>query len=98
MAQKFYADRNAQVVARRVNDARARLEELEDRQIRKPPHELEFMGLTAAGEPRIVGALEPVLTTANVTVRNRLTATSLSISRGEKWLITARTGQANQPC
>lgn len=92
MAQKFYADRNAQVVARRVNDARARLEELEDRQIRKPPQELEFMGLTAAGEPHIVGALEPVLTTANVTVRNRLTATSLSISRGEKWLITGPNG------
>src|SRR5690625_7636807 len=50
------------------------------------------MGLTAAGEPHIVGALEPVLTTANVTVRNRLTATSLSISRGEKWLITGPNG------
>lgn len=92
MAQKFYADRNAQVVARRVNDARARLEELEDRQIRKPPQELEFKGLTAAGEPRIVGALEPVLTTTNVTVRDRLTATSVSISRGEKWLITGPNG------
>lgn len=92
MAQKFYADRNAQVVARRVNDARARLEELEDRQIRKPPQELEFKGLTAAGEPRIVGAFEPVLTTTNVMVRDRLTATSVSISRGEKWLITGPNG------
>ncbi len=92
MAQKFYADRNAQVVARRVNDARARLEELENRQIRKPPRRLEFRGLTAAGEPRIVGALEPVLTATNVTVRDRLTATSLSISRGEKWLITGPNG------
>ena len=55
-------------------------------------HRLESMGLTAAGETHIVGALEPVLTTANVTVRNRLTATSLSISRGEKWLITGPNG------
>ncbi len=91
-AQKFYADRNAQVVSRRVNDARARLTDLEDRQIRKPPRELEFQGLTVAGAPRAIGALEPVLTTVNVTLKNRLPATSLSISRGEKWLITGPNG------
>jgi len=38
MAQKFYADRNAKVVARRVNDTRSRLEKLAQRQVRKPPH------------------------------------------------------------
>lgn len=92
MAQKFYADRNAQVVSRRVNDARARLTDLENRQIRKPPRELEFQGLTVAGTPRAVGALEPVLTVANVTLKNRLPGTSLSISRGEKWLITGPNG------
>ncbi|MGP5054677.1 ABC-F family ATP-binding cassette domain-containing protein [Brachybacterium paraconglomeratum] len=92
MAQKFYADRNAQVVSRRVNDARSRLTELEERQIRKPPRELEFQGLTVAGAPRVIGALEPVLTTVNATRTDRLPATSLSISRGEKWLITGPNG------
>ncbi|MDU1727106.1 MAG: TetR family transcriptional regulator [Cutibacterium avidum] len=83
-AKKFYADRNAQVISRRVNDARARLTDLEDRQIRKPPRELEFQGLTVADDPRTVGALEPVLTTVNAALKDRLPATSLSISRGEK--------------
>lgn len=91
-AKKFYADRNAQVISRRVNDARARLTDLEDRQIRKPPRELEFQGLTVAGEPRTIGALEPVLTTVNAALKDRLPATSLSISRGEKWLITGPNG------
>lgn len=92
MAQKFYADRNAQVVSRRVNDARTRLTELETHQTRKPPQELEFRGLTVAGAPRSNSALEPVLTTVNVTVAGRLEATSVSISRGEKWLITGPNG------
>lgn len=48
-AQKFYADRNAKVVSRRVNDARSRLEDLEARQTRKPPAELTFQGLAVAG-------------------------------------------------
>lgn len=91
MAQKFYADRNAKVVSRRVNDARGRLEELEARQIRKPPTKLEFRGLTAAGAPT-EGRLEPVLTAVNATVKDRLASTSLSISRGEKWLITGPNG------
>ena len=91
-AQKFYADRNAQVISRRVNDARARLTDLEDRQIRKPPRKLEFQGLTVAGDPRPIGALEPVLTTVNAALKDRLPPTSLSISRGEKWLITGPNG------
>ncbi|HJG80914.1 MAG TPA: ATP-binding cassette domain-containing protein, partial [Brevibacterium senegalense] len=45
MAQKFYADRNAKVVSRRVKDARNRLADLEETQIRKPPQELRFAGL-----------------------------------------------------
>src|SRR5690625_3640981 len=92
MAQKFYADRNARVVARRVNDARSRLAELSERWIRKPPKELEFVGLTAACPPTLVGTLEPVLTATNVAVRGRLTETPMTISRGEKWLITGPNG------
>ena len=48
-AQKFYADRNAKVVSRRVNDARSRLEGLEQRQIGKPPAVLRFIGLPSRG-------------------------------------------------
>lgn len=91
-AQKFYADRNAKVVSRRVNDARARLEAREAEQIRKPPAHLEFSGLTAAGDLRVKGPVEPVLTVTDVAVQDRLAPTSLSISRGEKWLITGPNG------
>ena len=44
MAQKFYADRNAKVVSRRVKDARNRLADLDVHQIGKPPQELRFAG------------------------------------------------------
>lgn len=37
MAAKFYADRNATVISRRVNDTRTRLATLEEEQVRKPP-------------------------------------------------------------
>ena len=80
------------VVSRRVNDARARLALLEEQQVRKPPRELQFQGLTTAGDPQVVGAPEPVLTAVNATVQGRLRATSVSISRGEKWLITGPNG------
>ncbi|MGO1592577.1 MAG: ABC-F family ATP-binding cassette domain-containing protein [Ancrocorticia sp.] len=92
MAKKFYGDRNAKVVSRRVNDARSRLETLEEQQIRKPPTGLEFHGLTAAGNPNTPGPLEPVLVATDVSVANRLKPMSLSISRGEKWLITGANG------
>ena len=103
IAQKFYGDRNAKVVSRRVNDARGRLEQLEAEQIRKPPVELEFRGLTVAGAPRAgasgaggdgtgSGALEPVLVATNVSSAERLVPHSLSISRGERWLITGPNG------
>lgn len=57
MAQKFYGDRNARVVARRVNDVRARLAEAEASQIRKPPPELHFAGIPGG---RTVGLTAPV--------------------------------------
>lgn len=92
MAQKFYADRNAKVISRRVGDARARLEDLSARQIRKPPAELRFEGLTAAGAPRGGGPAEPILTATGVAVADRLAPISVQISRGEKWLITGPNG------
>ena len=94
MAQKYYADRNAKVVARRVNDARTRLADLQERQIRKPPKELHFRGLTAADDVERSQRTRsgPVLTASRVTVAHRLAPTSLTVSSGEKWLITGANG------
>lgn len=92
MAQKFYSDRNAKVVARRVNDARARLHELEESQVRKPPIELKFRGLIISGTSVGAGPVEPVVTATEISVTDRLMPISLSISRGEKWLITGPNG------
>lgn len=93
-AAKFYADRNSRVVSRRVNDATARLEELEDSQVRKPPPELFFRGLTAAPDtvrPRRRWS-GPVLSASHVAVTGRLAPVSLTASAGEKWLITGANG------
>lgn len=94
MAQKYYADRNAKVVARRVNDARARLVDLQERQIRKPPEELQFRGLTAAENAERSQRVwsGPVLAASRVAVADRLAPTSLNVSAGEKWLITGANG------
>lgn len=93
-AQNFYADRNAKVVSRRVSDARSRLSELEDRQIRRPPRQLRFRGLTAARGAEASGRpwSGSVLTLARAEVAGRLAETSLSLSSGEKWLITGPNG------
>ncbi|VXB99968.1 ABC-F family ATP-binding cassette domain-containing protein [Citricoccus sp. K5] len=48
MAQKFYADRNAKVVSRRVNEAATALARLEESQVRRPPAVVSFGGLAAA--------------------------------------------------
>jgi macrolide transport system ATP-binding/permease protein len=92
-AAKFYADRNARTVARRVNDAVSRLERLEERQIRRPPDELRFRGLTAAGTPSAGrGGSTPALVVTDAAVVGRLAATSLTVGPGEKWLITGPNG------
>ena len=96
-AQKFYADRNAKVVSRRVNDSRSRLDALEERQIRKPPAELAFAGLTV-GADRVASAARtapsggPVLTATGLTVRDRLAPVDLAVSDGERWLLTGPNG------
>ncbi|MGO1193803.1 MAG: ATP-binding cassette domain-containing protein, partial [Nesterenkonia sp.] len=93
MAAKFYADRNAKVVSRRVNDARGRLDELKQKQIRKPPAQLSFRGLTAADDDGGGSARSGLLLSASeVAVQGRLEQASLSISAGEKWLITGTNG------
>ena len=94
MAQRYFADRNAKVVARRVNDARARLAELEARQVVKPPKPLMFRGLTAATqqETRIPENNDAILDAVDVAVANRLAPTSLTISATDKVLITGANG------
>lgn len=93
VTKKFYADRNAKVVSRRVNDATARLQTLQEAQIRKPPTELRFRGLNAAASAAASRNFSgPVLTASAVALRGRLPASSLSVGAGEKWLITGPNG------
>lgn len=108
IARKFYADRNAKVVSRRVNDARSRLEELEGRQVRKPPEVLRFQGLAAAER----GALDPArveesrgavgggdlggggspIVLTDVSVAGRLAPVTITVEPGEKLLVTGPNG------
>lgn len=90
-AKKFYADRNATVVSRRVNDARGRYEDLRRTQVRKPPRRLEFAGLDVA--LRDAHTVPPVVAVASqVEVHGRLAPTSLAIGRSQRWLVTGANG------
>ncbi|OJX97280.1 MAG: ABC transporter ATP-binding protein [Micrococcales bacterium 73-15] len=95
-SKKFYSDRNAAVVSRRVNDARTRLAELEAAQVRKPPAWQWFAGLDAAAHTRRAGRGSrwsgPVLVASDVAVAGRLASTSLTVSAGERWLVTGPNG------
>ena len=88
-AKKFYADRNAKTVSRRLTEARDRLETLEQEQIRKPPAELHFTGLPAA--PR-GGDGTVLLAASQVAIPGRLRPVSVSLSAGERLLITGANG------
>ena len=97
-AQKFYSDRNAAVVSRRVNDARSRLEELEEAQVRRPPAELRFAGLAAARRTAPRGgsasrrASGTALVASAVAVAGRLAPTSLAVAHGAHLLVTGANG------
>ena len=100
-ARKFYADRNAKVVSRRVTNARSRLATLQQQQVSKPPRELRFAGFTAAtgiGNSATTGGLgeiggdDAVLAASNVSVSQRLSPVSLAIEAGDRWLITGANG------
>jgi len=94
MAQKYYADRNAKVVARRVNDARSRLQELQRRQIVKPPRQLSFQGLDAAHPTTGSRAApdEELILATQVASTHRLAPTSLAITTNDRLLITGPNG------
>ncbi|GAA1328442.1 ABC-F family ATP-binding cassette domain-containing protein [Brachybacterium rhamnosum] len=87
-SKKFYSDRNATVVSRRVRDAERRLQELERTQVRKPPAELHFTGVPGAS--RADGGV--LLSAADAAVEGRLAPTSVSLSAGEKLLIAGPNG------
>lgn len=88
-ARKYYADRNATVVSRRVRDVERRLAELERCQVRKPPRELHFTGVPPAAGRASDGVL---LAAQDVAVPGRLRPTSLALARGEKLLVTGENG------
>lgn len=88
MAQKFYADRNAKVVSRRVNDVRDRLTDLEQAQVTRPPQALHLAELTPA-EGRVRG---PVITARQVAVAGRLAPVDLDIDAGQHLLVTGPNG------
>lgn len=93
MAKKYYADRNAKVVARRVNDARSRLTTLEQRQIVKPPAELSFQGLDVGSEMLSPSRADEVLIQADqASLADRLGPTSLTITATDRVLITGPNG------
>ncbi|MFK5584417.1 ABC-F family ATP-binding cassette domain-containing protein [Serinicoccus sp. LYQ131] len=89
-SRKFYSDRNATVVARRVNDAATALERLEAAQVRQPPARLRFRG-----PPGSVGRTippGPVLTADRIGVHGRLGEVSLTVSRRTRLLVTGANG------
>ena len=93
MAQKYYADRNAKVVARRVNDARARLQELEQHQIVKPPRRLSFQGLDAVHTTGSRYATdEELIRATQIASTHRLAPTSVTITANDRLLITGPNG------
>ncbi|SOC55401.1 ABC-F family ATP-binding cassette domain-containing protein [Ornithinimicrobium cerasi] len=93
-SRKFYADRNAKVVARRVDDARTALTRLEAGQVRRPPARLRFRGLGPPGSRPAApaDAAPPVLSADAVSVPGRLAPTSLSLSARGRLLVTGANG------
>jgi len=87
-SKKFYADRNASVVSRRLRESRARLAQLEQDQVRKPPAELELTHMPAA--PAAAGQVQLAL--ADIAVEGRLQPVSVSLSAGEHLLVTGANG------
>lgn len=94
MAAKFYSDRNAKVVSRRVNDAERALEQLRQEQVRKPPEQLTFSGLAAARADSHDGGGDDrtVFVGTNLGYSNRLRPTSVTIRHRDRLLITGENG------
>src|SRR5690625_1322563 len=92
MARKFHADRSATRVSRHVREARARLAQLEQEQVRKPPAQLYFTHLPAAARGPGGSAGAVLVSAREVRVQGRLAPVSLSLSAGQQLLITGANG------
>lgn len=88
-SKKFYSDRNARVVRRRVDDVQRRLDALEGTQVRKPPRELAFRGFDVAGDPDVAGAGVHL---RGAGVRGRLAPVTLDLAAGDHLLVTGPNG------
>ena len=91
-SKKFYSDRNATVVARRVNDAATALARLDRDQVRRPPARLRFRGFGGSGGSSRSASGGPVLTATGVAVTGRLSATDVSLEAGDRLLVTGPNG------
>lgn len=93
MAAKFYADRNASTVSRRVKSARKQLDELEASQVRKPPSPLTFAALPGrSGAPEAAQVEAADLNVTGLRVAGRLSPVSFTLGAGQKLLITGANG------
>lgn len=88
-SKKFYSDRNARVVKRRVDDAQRRLEVLDRSQVRRPPRELVFRGLEAGGSPDAGRAGVHI---RGLALAGRLAPVTLDVAPGEQVLVEGPNG------
>ncbi|TXR55595.1 ABC-F family ATP-binding cassette domain-containing protein [Quadrisphaera setariae] len=98
IAKKFYSDRAATVIARRVRSARSRLEDLERTQVAAPPPLLSFAGFVRRGgaelpgPPALPGTPDVLVQLDDVEVAGRLRPTSLTVRAGEHLLLDGPNG------
>lgn len=92
ISAKFYADRNATVVSRRVNDSARRLAQAEDAQIRKPPSRLRFAGLHSSLRQPATGGTHLSLSALGVAVAGRLDPVTVTLSGQDRLLVTGANG------
>ena len=91
-AKKFYSDRNANVVSRRVSDLNRRLEELRQNQIRKPPPPLEFQGLQVDRKSQHSTPATILVSASEAAVDGRLGPVSLTVGGNDRLLVTGPNG------
>lgn len=88
-SKKFYSDKAAKTVGRRVRDARTQLERLESSQVRKPIEPLSFAGFDSRRHPP---AGDTVLAIQSASVDGRLAPTSIGVKGHDRWLVTGSNG------
>ena len=89
IASKFYSDKAAKTVGRRVRDARTQLGRLQREQVAKPHDPLSFAGFASR---RHTPENETVLSLQRVSVAGRLGEISLDVTGCGRWLITGANG------